>query len=198
LTGESPETKGQWGVQSPDADELECFLAERGVWLLRTAKLLTGSREAAEDLLQAALERLLRNRCRVVGDPEGYLRRIMYNLAADGWRRRNTRIAGLRRLLAGTAADAAAPAGPELVDLRDQLVRLMLRLPARQRTVIVLRYWEGHSEAEVAELLGCSVGNVKSAASRGMARLRELGDSAAVSPGGEPAGQPQPAGRNSR
>jgi RNA polymerase sigma-70 factor (sigma-E family) len=181
-------------VQSPDADELELFLAERGVWLLRTAKLLTGSREAAEDLLQVALARLLRNRRRIVGDPEGYLRRTMYNLAADGWRRRNTRIAGLRRLRAGTAA----PAGPELVDLRDQLVRLMLRLPARQRTVIVLRYWEGHSEAEVAELLGCSVGNVKSAASRGMARLRELGDSAAVSPGGEPAGQPQPAGRNSR
>src|ERR1700679_2594678 len=85
LTGESPRTKGQCGVQSPDADELELFLAERGVWLLRTAKLLTGSREAAEDLLQAALERLLRNRRRIVGDPEGYLRRTMYNLAADGW-----------------------------------------------------------------------------------------------------------------
>jgi RNA polymerase sigma factor (sigma-70 family) len=51
-------------------------------------------------------------------------------------------------------------------------------LPPRQRAVIVLRYWEGHSEAEVAELLGCSAGNVKSAASRGMARLRELGATA--------------------
>jgi len=162
-------------VQGPDTNELESFLAARGEPLLRTAKLLTGSREAAEDLLQAALERLLKNRHRITGDPEGYVRRTLYNLAADGWRRRNTSISGLRKLRAGTVADTAAPAGPELVDLRDALVRLMLQLPARQRTVIVLRYWEGHSEAEVAELLGCSVGNVKSTASRGMARLRELG-----------------------
>jgi RNA polymerase sigma factor (sigma-70 family) len=75
--------------------------------------------------------------------------------------------------LAGAAR--GGPAATELVDLRDALVRLMLRLPARQRTVIVLRYWEGLTEAEVAGQLGCSVGNVKSAASRGLARLRELG-----------------------
>jgi DNA-directed RNA polymerase specialized sigma24 family protein len=81
-------------------------------------------------------------------------------------------VAGLRRLRAGAAG--GGPAGAELVDLRDVLVRLMLQLPARQRAVIVLRYWEGLSEAEAAELLGCSVGNVKSAASRGMARLRDL------------------------
>ena len=171
-------------MQTPDVDELELFLAERGAPLLRTAKLLTGSREAGEDLLQAALERLLRHRHRIDGDPEGYLRRTLYNLAADGWRRRGTRIAGLRRLRADSIG--GGPAGTDLVDLRDALVRLMLQLPARQRTVIVLRYWEGHTEAEVAALLGCSVGNVKSAASRGMARLRELG-----------AGEPHPAGRNS-
>jgi RNA polymerase sigma-70 factor (sigma-E family) len=153
-----------------DTQTLEQFLAERGRPLLQTAKLLTGSREAAEDLLQAALERLLRHRREIDGDPEGYLRRTMYNLAADGWRRRTVSIAGLRRLRAGKQV----PGDHELVDLRDALVRLMLQLPARQRAVIVLRYWEGHSEAEVAELLGCSVGNVKSAASRGMARLREL------------------------
>jgi RNA polymerase sigma-70 factor (sigma-E family) len=164
-----------------DTETLERFVAERGGPLLRTAKLLTGSREAGEDLLQAALERLLRHRGKIDGDPEGYLRRTMYNLAADGWRRRGVSIAGLRRLRAGHAGQAGgAPAGPELVDLRDVLVRLMLQLPARQRTVIVLRYWEGHSEAEVAELLGCSAGTVKSAASRGMGRLRELTRQAAV------------------
>jgi len=171
-------------VQSRDV-ELEQFLAERGAPLLRTAKLLTGSREAGEDLLQAALERLLKHRHRIAGDPEGYLRRTLYNLAADGWRRRGTRIAGLRKLRVATAHESAA--GTELVDLRDALVRLLLQLPARQRTVIVLRYWVGHSEAEVAALLGCSVGNVKSAASRGMARLRQLGDTATL----------QQAGRNS-
>jgi RNA polymerase sigma-70 factor (sigma-E family) len=159
-------------VQPPDTDRLEQFLAERGGPLLRTAKLLTGSQEAAEDLLQAALERLLKHWATIDGDPEGYLRRTLYNLAADGWRRRQTTVAGLRRLRAGAAG--GGPAGAELVDLRDVLVRLMLQLPARQRAVIVLRYWEGLSEAEAAELLGCSVGNVKSAASRGMARLRDL------------------------
>jgi RNA polymerase sigma factor (sigma-70 family) len=62
------------------------------------------------------------------------------------------------------------------VDLRDALVRLLTRLPPRQRSVIVLRYWEQFSEAEAAELLGCSVGSVKSAAARGLARLRELSE----------------------
>ena len=159
-------------MQPPGTDSLEQFLAERGGPLLRAAKLLTGSQEAAEDLLQAALERLLKHRGRIDGDPEGYLRRTLYNLAADGWRRRQTAVAGLRRLRADTTG--GGPADAELVDLRDALVRLMLQLPARQRAVIVLRYWEGLSEAEAAELLGCSVGNVKSAASRGMARLRDL------------------------
>jgi RNA polymerase sigma-70 factor (sigma-E family) len=161
-------------MRPPDTGRLETFLAERGRPLLQAAKLLTGSQEAAEDLLQAALERLLKHWHKIDGDPEGYLRRTMYNLAADGWRRRRTRIAGLSRLRASPAADAGAPPGPEMVDLRDALIRLMLQLPPRQRAVIVLRYWEGHTEAEVADLLGCSVGNVKSAASRGMARLREL------------------------
>jgi RNA polymerase sigma-70 factor (sigma-E family) len=159
-------------VQPPDIDRLEEFLAARGVPLLRTAKLLTGSQEAAEDLLQAALERLLKHWDKIDGDPEGYLRRTLYNLAADGWRRRRTSVAGLLRLRAGAADGGPAPT--ELVDLRDALVRLMLQLPARQRAVIVLRYWEGLSETEAAEVLGCSVGTVKSAASRGMARLRDI------------------------
>jgi DNA-directed RNA polymerase specialized sigma24 family protein len=60
------------------------------------------------------------------------------------------------------------------VDLRDALVRLLQQLPPRQRAVIVLRYWEQRSEAETAALLGCPEGTVKSAASRGLRRLREL------------------------
>ncbi len=69
------------------AESLEQFVAERGQRLLKVAVLLTGTREAGEDLLQAALERLLRHWRRIDGDPEGYLRRMLYNLAADGWRR---------------------------------------------------------------------------------------------------------------
>lgn len=84
-------------MQAPDAEQLERFVAERGLILLRTAKLLTGSQQAAEDLLQAALERLLKHWNEVGENPEGYLRRILYNLAADGWRRRGASLAGLRR-----------------------------------------------------------------------------------------------------
>ena len=71
-------------AEDPCDGELERFLAERGGHLLQAAVLLTGSKEAGEDLVQAALERLLRRGSAVHGDPEAYLRRIIYHLAADG------------------------------------------------------------------------------------------------------------------
>jgi RNA polymerase sigma-70 factor (sigma-E family) len=155
--------------------ELELFLAERGEPVLRTAVLLTGSREAGEDLLQAALERLLRHWRRMEGDPEGYLRRILYHLAADNWRQQR---AGRRReWLLRSEAGLSVADGTAEVDLRDSLVRLLLQLPPRQRAVIVARYWEQLTEAEAAEVLGCSVGTVKSATARGLRRLRELSES---------------------
>lgn len=164
----------------PGTADLDRLLAERGDQLIRAAIALAGSRADGEDLLQAALERLLRSRHRVESDLEGYLRRILYNLAADGWRRRATGERRLR-LLRGPDAESADDAGGRdrtggtaAVDLRDALVRLLAQLPPRQRTVIVLRYWAQLSEAETAAMLGCSEGAVKSAASRGMARLREL------------------------
>jgi RNA polymerase sigma-70 factor (sigma-E family) len=174
-----------------DADrtiaELESFLAERGEPLLRTAVLLSGSREAGEDLLQAALERLLRRWPTIEGNPEGYLRRILYHLAADDGRRQR---AWLRRdVLLRSAADLSVPDGTAAVDLRDSLVRLLVRLPPRQRAVIVARYWEQLTEAEAAQLLGCSVGTVKSATARGLRRLRELSESG----GREAAAEPEPA-----
>src|SRR5262249_1753987 len=151
--------------------ELERFLAERADHLMRTAVLLTGSHEAGQDLLQAALERLIRHWGTLRGDPEGYLRRTLYNLAADGFRRQGR----LQRKLALLRAGAQAPADPTAeVDLRDALVRILLQLPPRQRAVLVLKYWEQLSEAEIAALLGCSEGTVKSATSRGLDRLREL------------------------
>ena len=154
--------------------ELERFLAERADRLMRTAVLLTGSRDAGQDLLQAALERLLRHWRTLDGDPEGYLRRTLFNLAADGQRRRGRLTRKLRLLGAGT------PPPPDViaeVDLRDALVRILLQLPPRQRAVLVLRYWEQLTEAETASVLGWSEGTVKSAASRGLRRLRELADS---------------------
>jgi RNA polymerase sigma-70 factor (sigma-E family) len=159
-------------AHDPAVADLESFLAERGEPLLRTAVLLTGSKEAGEDLLQAGLERLLRHWHRIEGDPEGYLRRTLYNLAADGWRRQR---AWRRRLplLQNETAPAVAD-GTREVDTRDALIRLLIRLPPRQRAVIVARYWEQLSEAETAAVLGCSVGSVKASASRGLQRLREL------------------------
>ncbi|HEV8275476.1 MAG TPA: SigE family RNA polymerase sigma factor [Streptosporangiaceae bacterium] len=171
--------------RDPDRGGLERLLGERGQDLMRAALALTGSRADGEDLLQAALERLLRNWRRVDTDPEGYLRRTLYNLAADGWRSRGR----WRSRLAEFRAQAPSENASEdvaVVDLRDALVRLLYQLPPRQRAVIVLRYWEQRTEAETAALLGCSEGTVKSAASRGLRRLRELAG-AWQEPGGDPA-----------
>jgi RNA polymerase sigma-70 factor (sigma-E family) len=148
---------------------LERFVAERGDRLLHTAALLAGSRADGEDLLQSALERLLRHWRRIDGDPENYVRRTLYNLAADGWRRQ-----GVRQRKA-VLFEPAPPVDPATaVDLRDAVVRVLVRLPPRQRAVLVLRYFEQLSEAETAKALGCSVGTVKSAAARGLVRLREM------------------------
>ncbi len=155
-----------------DADALEQLLAQRGTALMRTAVLLAGSRPDGEDLLQAALERLIRQGQRVTGDPEGYLRRTLYNLATDRWRRQET----WRRKLPvlGAGQRVTAPDLTAAVDLRDTLIRALHQLPAQQRAAVVLRYWEQLSEAEAAEVLGCSAGTIKAAASRGLRRMREL------------------------
>jgi len=161
--------------RDPVGAELERLCAERGNWLMATAIALTGDRADAEDLLQTALERLLRHRRGITGT-EAYLRRTLYNLAADGWRRRGAwqrKIPILRaEHLRGGAG--TAPDGTATVDLRDELVQLLRQLPPRQRAVILLRYWEQYSEAETAQVLGCSQAAVKSAASKGLQRLREL------------------------
>jgi RNA polymerase sigma-70 factor (sigma-E family) len=157
-----------------DGAELERLLADRGSSLLAAATALAGSRQDGEDLLQAALERVLRKPRQVQGDVEGYLRRVLYNLAADGWRRRGTWKQKLLPVLRAESVTTAAPDPATEVDRRDELVRLLGQLPPRQRAVIVLRYWEQCSETETAALLGCSEGTVKSAASRGLAHLRDL------------------------
>lgn len=151
--------------------DLEKLLADRGHQLMGAAIALAGGRQDGEDLLQAALERVLRKPRQVDADIEGYLRRVLYNLAADGWRRGGT---WRRKLLPVLRAAETVPDDTEVIDQRDTLVRLLSQLPPRQRAVIVLRYWEQRTEAETAALLGCSEGTVKSAASRGLQRLREL------------------------
>jgi RNA polymerase sigma-70 factor (sigma-E family) len=148
---------------------LDALVAERGSALLATAVLLTGSRAAGEDLVQAALERLMRSWSRVHGDKEGYLRRTLYHLAVDQWRGRKRRPEVLTDVEPADHSD-----GTDVLHLRQALTQALAALPPRQRAVLVLRYWEQLSEAEAAEMLGCSVGTVKSTASRGLSRLREV------------------------
>jgi len=162
-----------WMAADRSTAELEQFLGDRADHLLRTAALLAGGREAGEDLLQTAVERLLRRWRRFDGDPEGYLRRTLCNLAIDD-RRRAGRWRQKERLLRTDLRQVRDPAGD--VDLRDALVRLLVRLPARQRAALVLRFWEQLSDAEAAAVLGCAEGTVRSAVSRGLSRMRELAD----------------------
>lgn len=160
--------------EPPHVAEVEQFLAERGERLLRTAIVLAGSRDAGQDLLQAGLERMFKNWRKINGDHEGYLRRTLAHLATDGWRRRGRWRGNLGLLQA--VEDGYLPDETSQVDNRDQLARLLAQLPSRQRTAIVLRYWEDLTEAETAEAMGCSVGTVKSATSRGLQRLREISE----------------------
>ena len=148
----------------------ERFVAAEGSSLLRFAYLLAGGREAAEDLLQSALERCYRQWRRVerTDRPDRYVRRVLANAAVDRWRlRRRT-----PELPLSAAAEPVTIDGIEALLARDELLRALRTLSPRQRVVVVLRYVEDLSEVDTAAVLDCSVGSVKAHASRGLARLR--------------------------
>ncbi|SCG48750.1 SigE family RNA polymerase sigma factor [Micromonospora coxensis] len=151
-----------------DDAEFREFVEARYAELLRTAYLLTGSRDAAQDLVHDALLKVMRH-WRRVDEPIAYVRRAMVNERTSRWRR-----IGLRELLTSAVPDRAGPDSADAVVARDELLAALDRLPARMRTVLVLRYWEDLPEAEVAQAMGCSVGTVKSQAARGLARLRDV------------------------
>jgi RNA polymerase sigma-70 factor (sigma-E family) len=107
--------------------------------------------------------------CRINGDPEPYVRKIIANTYASWWRRRWTSEQPTDRLPEPRAGD---PDPHARVDDRDEVWQALGQLPKRQRAVLVLRYFEDLSEAEIANALDCSVGTVKSQASRALAKLR--------------------------
>nr|BFE55690.1 SigE family RNA polymerase sigma factor [Dactylosporangium thailandense] len=148
-------------------DGFEQFVRVRYTELLHTAYLLTGSQPAAEDLVQSCLLKIM-PRFERIAEPMPYLRRAMVNQRTSWWR------ALRRELLSPEPPDGARPDPTGAFAERSALVAELARLPERMRAVLVLRYWEDLSEAETAEALGCSVGTVKSQASRGLARLRVL------------------------
>jgi RNA polymerase sigma-70 factor (sigma-E family) len=151
-------------------DEFQDFVAARRPALLRVALTLTSDRGEAEDLLQAALARtyLAWERINDRAALDGYVRRAMVNINISWWRRRRLEEYPTDELPDLPVADHSGGS-----ELRDTLQRLLDRLPVRQRTAIVLRYYEDLTEHEIAETLGVSVGTVKSTVSRGMAKLRE-------------------------
>jgi len=149
-------------VSGPDSFE-EYVAARRGA-LLRTAYLLTGSREDAEDLVQVALIKAVPHWKRIADQPEPYVRKILARESVSRWRRRRWREVPSDDL-PETPVDGPA-------EDRVELQRALARLAPRQRAVIVLRYYEDLTEAETARVLGISVGTVKSQARDALARLR--------------------------
>lgn len=143
------------------------FVLARSSGLLRTAYLLTHDHALAEDLLQTALAKAWFAWERI-DQHEAYVRRILVTTYATWWRRRwNGEHPTDELPEVGGSPDPTDEAGQ-----RHDLWSAMERLPRRQRAVVVLRYFEDLTEAQTAQVLGCSVGTVKSQASKAFAKLR--------------------------
>jgi RNA polymerase sigma-70 factor (sigma-E family) len=154
-------------------EEFSRYVTERSGTLLRVAYLLTGNRADAEDLLQTALAKtyLSWHRIQDKGALDGYVRRVLVNTQTSWWRKRRVEEYPTDQL----PEQAWEDTGPGEFELRSTVWSSLARLPRRQRAVVVLRYYEDLSEAETAEVMGISVGTVKSTASRALAKLRTDG-----------------------
>ncbi|MFF0309087.1 SigE family RNA polymerase sigma factor [Streptosporangium sp. NPDC004379] len=161
-----------------DASGFEGFVAEHADALLRYGYVLTGNPHDAADLVQEALVRLRGAwpRVRRKDDPQGYVRTTMARLHISLWRRRR------RERLTGEPPERARHASfPS--DEEQGLWRRLAELPRRQRAVLVLRYYEQLSDAEIAEVLGITTGTVRSQAFRGLDKLRAALSSAPMTDG---------------
>ena len=141
----------------------DAFCGEELEWARRLAFVITGSRDAADDIAQEGFARVCR-RYDALDNPRGYLRVVIVNLS-----RRRGRTLDRDRPLEDDDEAAAPGVSSESVEVLD----LIDRLPSRQRAVLALRYFEGLSELEIAEVLSCRPGTVKSLAARALSRLRE-------------------------
>jgi RNA polymerase sigma-70 factor (sigma-E family) len=152
--------------------DFDRFVLDRSTALLRTAVLLVGDVGHAEDILQTALMRLAARWKSVHTAPEAFVRQVLVNLARDRWRRARRRVREHELTNVDqvtTDHDLAAS-----VANRDAVRRALAKLPARQREVVVLRFFADLSVAETAEALRTSEGTVKAHTSRAVARLRQL------------------------
>lgn len=199
---DSPQAPARQSHQHRERD-FEDWAAAHADQLMRTALFLTGDHHSAEDLLQDTLERTYLH-WRRVSEPAAYARTVMARAVTDRWRRlgRRPREVPLDALwpdhagqttqqpdhlnarteLAGTGGlDVATRYGEQ-----DEAITALRQLSPRQRAVLVLRYYEDFSEAQIADALNCSTGTVKTQASRGLARLRQLLGTDRANPPGEP------------
>ena len=149
----------------------EEFAATRLPAVLRFAGVLTADRALAEDVVQEVLIRASKrwDRLQTLDEPERYVRKMIVNEYLS-WRRRNWRL-----LPAGTAIETDGRESPDYASEhaeRDALLAELGKLPRRQRTVLVLRYYQGLSDAEIADVLGCRPGTVRGYAFRALATLR--------------------------
>ncbi|MFD3533969.1 SigE family RNA polymerase sigma factor [Streptomyces sp. NPDC058664] len=159
------------GERACSEAEFTAYVQERRASLYATAYHLTGDRFEAEDLLQSALFSTYRAWERISDKAAvgGYLRRTMTNLHISAWRRRKLNEYPTEEL-PETVGETDAMRGTEL---RTVLWQALARLPELQRTMLVLRYYEGRTDPEIAEILDISVGTVKSSIWRSLRRLRE-------------------------
>jgi len=150
--------------------EFAAWMAARQGALTRTAYLLTGSQYAADDLVQVTLTKLYLAWDRISDRQhvDAYARRALINEHRSTWRRASRRLEVL-----SDAPPELGHTGPEYDGEREAVWQFVQGLPPRQRAVIVLRYYEDLSEAQIADLLGISTGTVKSQASRALAALRQ-------------------------
>ena len=156
----------------PD-DERECvaYLTANLPRLHRTAYLLCGDAHLADDIVQSTAVALYLHwrRVRAADNVDGYVHRVMVRKHVD-----TRRLAWSRVLLTEIPPEPPASGGESTVEDRDAMAAALARLPVGQRTVLVLRYYADLSVEDTAAVLGCSEGNVKSQASRGLAALRDL------------------------
>jgi RNA polymerase sigma-70 factor (sigma-E family) len=155
------------GARTPDhREEFTQWARARQRHLLRVALLMTGDRGRAEDLVQEALTQVAMRWSRLrSGSPDAYARTVIYHQNVSWWRRRR------REVLGAVVVDVPVVTSP--VEPRLLVRRALAALTPRQRAVVVLRYFEDLSERETAEVLGVSVGTVKSQTHLALRRLRE-------------------------
>ena len=165
-------------------EDIDTFLAARWASLFRLACLLTGSEAEADDLLQESLLKVYLRWGRIsrTAVPEAYVRRVIVNTLVSRSRRPYRR----REVLDASPRDASVGSPEDDVVDRAQVWPMVCALPVRQRAVIVLRYYEDLSEREIAEVLGCSAGSVKSQAHDALASLRRGAGAMEDAKGGRP------------